>query len=93
MRIRIRTVFQVVELCHFDLREPCHFTIDGLFMHTPPLCARWDLSILLDVAPDVAAERLLIRDAAAPTARYRRGQELYFAACNPRSRATLVLPW
>ena len=73
--------------------EDAVLVIDGLFMHTPPLRTRWDLSILLDVAPDVAAERLRLRDGEAPTARYRGGQELYFAACDPQSRATLVLGW
>jgi uridine kinase len=73
--------------------EDAVLVIDGLFMHAPPLRTRWDLSILLDVAPDVAAERFRLRDGAAPTARYQRGQKLYFADCDPRSRATLLLPW
>lgn len=67
--------------------------LDGLFLHREELRDRWDLSILLDVPPSVAAERLLTRDGAGPTPRYVHGQELYFAACDPRSCATLLLPW
>jgi uridine kinase len=67
--------------------------LDGLFMHAPPIVERWDLSILLDVAPEIAAQRFRERDGVEPAARYVRGQELYFAACDPRVRASLVLPW
>jgi uridine kinase len=67
--------------------------LDGLFLHRPELRDRWDLSILVDTPPAVAAEWLRARDGAAPSERYTRGQELYFADCDPRSRATLVLDW
>ena len=67
--------------------------LDGLFLHREELRDRWDLSILLDVPPSVAAERMRARDGVAPRRRYVRGQELYFAACDPRARATLVLDW
>jgi uridine kinase len=67
--------------------------IDGLFMHRQALRDRWDLSILLDVPSDVAARRLQQRDGVPPAARYTQGQDRYFAACGPRSRATIVLPW
>jgi len=67
--------------------------LDGLFLHRDELHDRWDLSVLLDVPPPVAAERLLRREGVPTRARYAVGQQLYFAACDPRSRATLVLEW
>ena len=65
--------------------------LDGLFLHRDELHGRWDVSILLDVPPEVAAERLLARDGAPTRPRYVVGQQRYFAACDPRSRASLVL--
>jgi uridine kinase len=67
--------------------------LDGLFLHRDELHARWDLSVLLDVAPEAAAQRLLAREGTPTRDRYVRGQQGYFAACDPRSRASLVLPW
>ena len=67
--------------------------LDGLFLHRDELHARWDRSILLDVAPGVAAQRLLEREGKPTRERYVRGNELYLEACDPRSRASLVLPW
>jgi uridine kinase len=67
--------------------------LDGLFLHRPSLRGRWDLSILLDVPPAVAAQRLLWRDGKPTRHRYVHGQELYFADADPAARATLVLPW
>lgn len=74
---------------------PAHavLVLDGLFLHHPALRGRWDLSILLDVAPEVAAHRLHARDGVPTRERYVRGQELYFAAVDPAAHATLVLPW
>jgi uridine kinase len=54
---------------------------------------RWDLSFLLDVPPEVAAQRLLAREGKPTRDRYVLGQERYFATCDPRARASLVLPW
>jgi hypothetical protein len=42
-------------------------------------------------SPAVAAERIRQRDGQRPAARYLRGQELYFDACDPRAHATLLL--
>jgi uridine kinase len=67
--------------------------LDGLFLHHPALRDRWDLSILLDVAPGVAAQRLLQREGEPTRRRYVRGQELYFAEEDPAAHAGLVLPW
>jgi ribosomal protein S18 acetylase RimI-like enzyme/uridine kinase len=67
--------------------------LDGLFLHHPALRERWDLSILLDVPPEIAARRLLQREGDPTRHRYVRGQELYFADVDPAARAGLVLPW
>jgi uridine kinase len=67
--------------------------LDGLFLHRDELHGRWDLSILLDVPPQVAAERLLAREGKPTRDRYVLGNELYFETCDPASRASLVLPW
>ncbi len=67
--------------------------LDGLFLHRDELRERWDLSILLDVPEDVAAARLLEREGEPTRDRYVLGQQRYFAACDPRARASLVLDW
>ena len=67
--------------------------LDGLFLHRPGLRDRWDLSILLDVSPAVAAQRLRKRDGVMPRHRYVRGQAIYFDDAHPAARASLVLPW
>ena len=67
--------------------------LDGLFLHRDGLHDRWDLSILLDVPEEVAAARLLEREGKPTRDRYVLGQQRYFAACDPRARASLVLPW
>jgi uridine kinase len=67
--------------------------VDGLFLHRPGLRRWWDLSILLDVPPETAAERLQTRDGQPIRHRYPKGQALYFAESEPRKHASLVLPW
>jgi uridine kinase len=77
----------------FDHRSDAVLILDGLFLHRRELRRWWDLSILLDVPPTLAAKRLLTRDGEGPRERYLRGQELYFAEADPRRHAALVLPW
>lgn len=67
--------------------------LDGLFLHREHLRGWWDLSVLLDVPPTVAAARLLHREGVPTRHRYVRGQELYFADADPRRHATLVISW
>jgi uridine kinase len=67
--------------------------IDGLFLHREELRPWWDVSIWLDVAPAVAAQRLLLRDGRPTRSRYVRGNELYFAAVRPPLHASLTLTW
>jgi uridine kinase len=67
--------------------------LDGLFLHRSELRDWWDLSIWLDVSPNAAAERLLIRDGQPTRDRYVGGNELYIAEACPADNASLVLPW
>ncbi len=74
--------------------------VDGMFLHREELRGFWDYSLFLDVPFEVAAARMALRDgpgAAPPSAvppnrdRYVGGQQRYFAAADPASRADLVL--
>ena len=71
--------------------------IDGVFMNRPELSGIWNYSILLEVTWDVAYERLAARDgrdenpAALSNARYREGQELYFAEADPAAHADAIV--
>ena len=67
--------------------------LDGLFLHRSELRRCWDLSILLDVRAEIAAQRLALRDGRPTRRRYLEGQELYFADADPARHASLVLPW
>ena len=67
--------------------------LDGLFLHRDELRDRWDLSILLQVAPELAAARLREREGKPNRPRYILGLQRYFSECEPASRASLVLPW
>ena len=71
---------------------------DGIFLHRDELIDHWDYSIFLDVRFDVTYARMVQRDgisSADPQAeqnrRYYEGQRIYLSACNPRSRADLVV--
>jgi uridine kinase len=71
--------------------------IDGLFLHRDELAAVWDFSIFLDVPPEVAVRRMAARDGTNPdpadatARRYVDAQRLYFAACTPQQRASVVI--
>lgn len=69
--------------------------LDGLFLHRDELRHYWDFSIFLDVPFTETARRMTIRDGTNPDhptmERYVQGQRLYFAACEPASKATLVV--
>ena len=67
--------------------------VDGIFLHRQSLRSRWDLSILLDVSPRIAAERLEARDGSPARRRHLTGRQLYRSESRPAERATLVLPW
>lgn len=74
---------------------------DGVFLHRDDLAGCWDFSIFLDVDFGTAIRRAEARDAtlfgsrSAARQRHERryvpGQRLYFATCNPRDRASVVI--
>lgn len=76
-----------------DAAQDAVLVLDGLFLHRKELREWWDLSVLLDVPPDVSAARLLQRDGKPTRHRYVRGQELYFAEAEPHRHASLVVSW
>jgi uridine kinase len=71
--------------------------VDGVFLNRPELRGIWNYSILLEVPWDRAYARLAERDGrnadpgAEANARYREGQELYFAEVDPKSQADAVI--
>ncbi len=71
--------------------------VEGMFLHRDELCARWDMSIFLDVPFSVTVPRMVERDGAPPDPehpswfRYLQGQRLYLSACEPAERATHVI--
>ncbi|MFF1877668.1 uridine kinase [Leifsonia sp. NPDC058230] len=71
--------------------------VDGVFLLRPELVGIWNFSVLLDVPWDEAYARLAARDGVDPdpdalsNARYREGQELYYAEANPRPWASAVV--
>ncbi|HEV7148640.1 MAG TPA: uridine kinase, partial [Pedococcus sp.] len=71
--------------------------VEGMFLHRDELVNRWDWSVFLDVPFTQTAARMARRDGSHPDPdhptmqRYVLGQRIYFAACRPRERATVVL--
>lgn len=78
---------------------PAHavLVIDGIFLHRDELAGAWDFSVFLDVPFAETARRMAGRDGTPSDPddpamhRYVGGQRLYYAACTPRDRATLVI--
>jgi len=71
--------------------------LDGLFLHRDELVQEWDFSIFLRVPFAVSVARMAERDGTDPdpghagNSRYVGGQRLYFEACSPWDRASLVI--
>jgi uridine kinase len=71
--------------------------VDGIFLNRPELKGLWNYSIWLEVDPDVAAGRVIARDATdfehdiANPERYSGGQELYLRDAKPRDAATATI--
>jgi uridine kinase len=71
--------------------------VDGLFLHRDALAAEWDLSVFLDVPFTTTARRMALRDGTNPDPehpamrRYVEAQRIYFAACAPQQRATVLV--
>jgi uridine kinase len=71
--------------------------VDGLFLHRDELAGTWDFSVFLTAPFEVTVARMAARDGTHPDpahpsqTRYVQGQHLYFAACKPWERASLVI--
>lgn len=71
--------------------------VDGIFLHRDELVSHWDVSVFLDVTPEVSLARRRVRDGASPdprdplNVRYLEGQKIYIERCEPMSRATVVI--
>ncbi|MGN9908540.1 uridine kinase [Phytohabitans sp. LJ34] len=77
--------------------EGAVLVVDGLFLHRDELANVWDLSVFLDVPFAVTVRRMALRDGTNPdpdhadVRRYVEAQRIYFAACTPQRRATVLL--
>jgi uridine kinase len=71
--------------------------VDGIFLHRDELLGAWDLSVFLDAPFTETARRMAARDGTDPdpdhprTRRYVQGQRLYYAACDPKRRADILI--
>lgn len=71
--------------------------VEGTFLHRDELAGFWDRSVYLHLPFDAAAARMVARDEIdsdpdrGPLARYAGAQRLYFAACAPWRRASVVV--
>jgi len=80
-----------------DVHDATVVVVDGIFLQRDELAAHWDLAVWLDVPFEVTYARMAVRDGCPPdplhpaNARYREGQLLYLAACDPRRRADVVV--
>ena len=81
--------------------EDAILLFEGVFLLRPELYAYWDFKIFVDVDFEVSVERACQRDlilfgsVEATRQRYRTryvpGQQLYLAACSPKTQADLVI--
>lgn len=69
----------------------CLVIVDGLFLQRAELAGQFDLVVYLDVPFEDAAERLRQRDGDRPLERYVGASLIYFAECDPLSRADVVI--
>lgn len=71
--------------------------VDGIFLHRDELARSWDVSVFLRVGFGETFARMAARDGcpadpeASANRRYHLGQQLYLAACDPESRADVVI--
>ncbi|HEX6246810.1 MAG TPA: uridine kinase [Nocardioidaceae bacterium] len=71
--------------------------VDGIFLQRDELHGLWDLAVFLDVPFAVSVSRMARRDGSVDDpehpdqARYVEGQRIYLTACDPRSRADVVV--
>ncbi len=71
--------------------------VEGIFLHRDELQHWWDYSVYLDVPFEESARRMILRDGFSEDVddrkvwRYVDGQRLYFNACSPWDRASVVV--
>ena len=67
--------------------------VDGLFLQRPELVRWWDLVVFLDAPFEITTRRLEERDGPSPGGygRYIGAAELYFAACDPKGGADVLV--
>jgi uridine kinase len=71
--------------------------VDGIFLHRDELVDNWEFTVFLDVGFDETFARMARRDGCPPdpaapqNRRYLEGQRIYLAACDPLSRADVVI--
>lgn len=67
--------------------------VDGLFLHRDELRNAFDLTVFLDVPFEVTGRRMAHRDGidGPDLHRYVEAQRIYFAACTPRAKATILI--
>ncbi|CEJ92583.1 hypothetical protein VHEMI08227 [[Torrubiella] hemipterigena] len=87
---------EVLDLEPFEEAPPgAIVVVDGLFLHRPELVSVWNYSVYLDVTAEECAQRMMVRDGAAPqlipTDRYFGGIALYLDACHPKEKASVVV--
>lgn len=73
--------------------------VDGIFLQQPELDGVWDLTIFLDVPFAQTFARMAVRDGSPAdetdpvNQRYRQGQQLYLAECQPQVRAHILVDY
>ena len=73
--------------------------VDGIFLQRDELIDAWDLTVFLELPFAQSFARMAVRDGspedenAAINQRYREGQKLYFAECQPQARADVLVDY
>lgn len=88
-----------VEMVEETAPENAVLLVDGIFLQRPELDGLWDLTIFLDVPFAQTFARMAVRDgspvdeADVANQRYRQGQQLYLAECQPQARAQILVDY
>jgi uridine kinase len=88
---------RAVERVGVQASKDAVLVVDGVFLQRDELVVFWDVAIWVDVPLAVTYHRMAARDGSSPdpaapsNRRYVEGQRIYLRACEPASRATIVL--
>ena len=90
-----------VEIKLFQAGPDAILIIDGVFLHRPEFHGRWDYTVLLEVADEVAIERGAVRDSGRIggldlarqkyISRYIASQKIYYTECSPEKKSNLII--